>query len=72
MTRWGVNVTVATCRHVLGDDDQPICRQTRGRFEEINSDRLRALLMALPVCARCRPVAWTRGLSLESGPVQGG
>lgn len=65
MTRWGVNNAVATCRHVLGDDGEPICGQWRGRFEEIDSidsDRVRALLMGLPVCARCRPVAWRRGV----------
>lgn len=69
--RWGVNNTRATCRHVLGDDDQPVCGQSRGRFETLeyvvatadgDPFLLRALLTGLPVCGRCQPIARMRGL----------
>lgn len=73
LVRWGVNSAVATCRHVLGDDRLPVCGQSRGHFEDLEQvvattagdpDKIRAALTALPICARCKPIARMRGVSV--------
>lgn len=60
---WGINRERPTCRHVLDDFEEPLCRQSRGDFRPLMEDSEEdEQVLRLPVCGRCQPLARMRGV----------